>query len=166
MQDVAGGFAETSVLDLGCGDAALAFWLDQSGDRPSAYLGIDAIEDQVVHARSCLPDWAGVRVADLVDGDPLPADFNWVVISGTLNTMNDRDAHRVLDAAWKACGIGLVFNVLAEHPHSKWRDRDLGPARRHDVHALIAWAMERTPLVVCRQEYLEGHDATIAMRRA
>jgi SAM-dependent methyltransferase len=161
-----GGFGGTSVLDLGCGDAALARWMDQRGDRPDAYLGLDAMASQIEHGCETLPEWAMARVADIVSGGPLPIGFDWVVISGTLNTMPDRDTRHVIASAWESCTIGLAFNVLAERPALKWRDRDLGPARRHDVRELLAWAMERTPLVQCRRDYLEGHDATIVMRRS
>ncbi len=166
IQELVDGFAGMTVLDLGCGDAALARWMDQMGDRPRQYVGLDAIEEQVIHARTDLPGWAGVEVADVAAGNPLPEGFDWVVSSGTLNTMQDVDAMRVLDAAWAACVRGLVFNVLSDSPHPRWHNRDLGPARRHDVRGLVAWSMERTALVTCRQDYLDGHDATIALRRA
>lgn len=165
IHEMTGGLARQRVLDLGCGDGAFARWLVQHGEPPDLYLGLDAIEDQVHHAQSKSPLWARFRIVDLSKDWQLKDRFDWVVLSGTLNTMDDDLVHRVLTHAWNACDVGLAFNFLSDQPHARWREKDLGPARRLELSAWYAWALERSDLVTCRHEYLDGHDATLVIRR-
>ena len=41
--------------------------------------------------------------------------------------------------------------------------RPTEPAHRFDTAGMVSWALERTPGVWFRHDYLGGHDATIAM---
>ena len=165
IDDMCGGLADTRVLDLGCGDGALYQWMRERGTLSASYLGIDAVDEQVKHAREVHAGATFVHL-DISMASTLPSGFDWVVISGTLNTMDDATTLHVLDLAWDAAALGLAFNFLSDRPGLKWQSRPLGPARRHQLPVLMAWALERTPLVACRQDYLEGHDATLVMRRS
>ena len=165
IDNMCGGLADTRVLDLGCGDGALYQWMRERGTLSESYLGIDAVDDQVKHAREVHAGATFVHL-DISMASTLPSGFDWVVISGTLNTMDDATTLHVLDLAWDAAALGLAFNFLSDRPGLKWQSRPLGPARRHQLQELMAWALERTPLVACRQDYLEGHDATLVMRRS
>ena len=165
IDNMCGSLADTRVLDLGCGDGALYQWMRERGTLSASYLGIDALDDQVKHAREVHAGATFVHL-DLSMASTLPSGFDWVVISGTLNTMDDATTLHVLDLAWDAAALGLAFNFLSDRPGLKWQSRPLGPARRHQLQELMAWALERTPLVACRQDYLEGHDATLVMRRS
>ena len=109
----------------------------------------------------------GFLVADPVR-DPAcleEAGADWVFISGTLNAMDEELARDLVDRAFAAAGVGVVFNFLSNRPHSRWDDRDLTPARRFDTAGWIDWAMSRTPLVRFSQAYYDGHDASISMQR-
>jgi SAM-dependent methyltransferase len=165
MHALAGGFGAASILDLGCGDGALVRWLEAHDEHPIQYVGVDALAEQIAAAQSTTPAWATFRQDDLSDDWTSATRFDWVLVSGTINTMDTALAEAVLDAAWHACDIGLVFNFLSDRPHARWHGRDLGPAHRFHLPAWCAWALERTPLVACRQDYLDGHDATIAMKK-
>ena len=165
IDNMCGGLADTRVLDLGCGDGALYQWLGERGTLLAAYLGIDALDEQVKRARE-VHAGATFEHLDISMASTLPSGFDWVVISGTLNTMDDATTLHVLDLAWDAAAVGLVFNFLSDRPGLKWQSRPLGPARRHHLPKLMAWALERTPLVACRQDYLDGHDATLVMHRS
>jgi hypothetical protein len=88
------------------------------------------------------------------------------VLSGTLNTMDDALVQRVLACAWSACDVGLAFNFLSDRPEAQWNEKELGPARRLEFSAWYEWALERSDQVACREEYLDGHDATLAIRRS
>lgn len=166
IRDMAGGFFGQRVLDLGCGDGAFARWLAACNDQPIAYLGLDALEAQVHHAESDSPPWAQFRVVDLSQEWELDDRFDWVVLSGTLNTMDDVLVQRVLARAWSACDVGLVFNFLSDRPETQWSEKELGPARRLEFSAWYEWALERSDQVAYREEYLGGHDATLAIRRS
>ncbi len=165
MSDMAGGFTGLHLLDLGCGDGALAQWLESRREQPARYVGLDAMVEQIERAGSMTPTWACFEQCDLSDNWTSPDRFDWIVVSGTLNTMEQPLAETILHTAWQSCDIGLTFNFLSDRPHPRWHDADLGPAHRFHLPAWYAWALERTPLVACRQDYLDGHDATILMRR-
>ena len=90
---------------------------------------------------------------------PLGADF--VCFSGTLNTMDDETARRLVLAGYEAAAQGVVFNFLSDRPHSKWEGRDLLPARRFDTVAWLDWVLDLGPRVSFTQDYLDGHDATV-----
>lgn len=160
-----GGLQGCSILDLGCGDGAFERWLTQSNQLPSSLCGLDAIGPQVACARAQASAWSDYQQADLLDAASVWPAADWVVISGTLNTMTVAEVGVVLDRAWASCHCGLAFNLLSDRPGERWRERPLGPARRHDGLGWMAWALERSPLVACRQDYLGGHDLTIVMKR-
>ncbi len=165
MAEMAGGVSGQRVLDLGCGDGALARWLESQQLHPACYVGLDALAAQIERAESEARAWAHFEQCDLSDHWTPTDRFDWVFVSGTLNTMEPALAEAVLESAWKCCDVGLVFNFLSDRPSDRWRDSDLGPAHRFHMPAWCAWALERTPLVACRQDYLDGHDATIVMRK-
>jgi hypothetical protein len=89
---------------------------------------------------------------------------DYVCLSGTLNTMNDDLARRVVRAAFDAAGQGVVFNFLSNRPHARWSGRDLAPARRFDTAAWLDWSLGLSSRVSFTQDYLDGHDATIMIR--
>ena len=60
---------------------------------------------------------------------------------------------------------GVVFNFLSDRCHERFADRDLTPARRFDTAAWLDWSLHQTPLVSFTQDYLDGHDATILLRK-
>ncbi len=88
-----------------------------------------------------------------------------VAISGTLNTMDDDEVKRVLEAAWDAAGETLIFNFLSDRAGPK-APPQLDPARWLDTTLLLEWATGKTWAVQFRQDYFpHGHDATVLMRK-
>lgn len=95
------------------------------------------------------------------------------VFSGSLNTLDQVMALRVLERAWNALvpggqgegrpGAGMIFNFLSGACGNKWRGVDTGPAKRFDPRAMMDFALGRSAKVAFRQDYLDGHDATILM---
>ncbi|MCH2141546.1 MAG: class I SAM-dependent methyltransferase [Phycisphaerales bacterium] len=165
LVEMIGGLAGCSLLDLGCGDGALERWLIDSGQMPTSLAGLDAIGPQVDLARSQAADWSEYMQVDLLDETIAWPIADWVIVSGTLNTMTEFEVGAVLERAWSSSQAGLAFNLLSDRPSAEWDQRPLGPARRHDGLSWMAWALERTALVACRQDYLSGHDLTIVMKR-
>ncbi|MCW5755038.1 MAG: class I SAM-dependent methyltransferase [Phycisphaeraceae bacterium] len=166
------------VADLGCGAADLRGWLVEQGIRPAKYLGVEAIDElfsvsrrktegvnappcEIVHADFVQEPGLLERLVDDRRADVL-------LFSGSLNTLSETMAMRVLDRAWRAIGLVargvLVFNFLSNRRADAF-GRD-GPTHRFRTMRVLEWALQRTPLVAFRHDYLGDHDATIAMRVA
>ncbi len=165
------------LADIGCGNADLLFDLHDQQRAPARYIGIDGVPQMVEHARD-LARARGIEsgvflLHDFVAEQDLPrhlvedAGVRTVVFSGSLNTLPMRDAQRVLGGFWGALaavrGAALVFNFLSDR-HDRERSPASPPAVRYDPVPMLEWALERTPLVTMRHDYLAGHDATICMR--
>jgi SAM-dependent methyltransferase len=156
-----------SILDAGCSRGDLAQWLLDHGIAYRQYTGIDALEPVINFARSRNLPRASFHAGDFVSDVRLLSTNQpeVICISGSLNTMSDEEALKVLQAAWDAAGEALLFNFLSDRagPAAPLQDRI---ARRLNTMALLDWAFEMTPDVTFRQDYFpHGHDATIRMKR-
>ena len=156
-----------TILDLGCGDGALALRLRERGIEYGRYIGIDGIYRQVEAAQNRGLERASFVCEDLVESAPSLGRFGACVaiISGTLNTMTQDQAQLLVKEAFAAVSGSICFNFLSDRPAAHRRDADLGPAIRHDVLGWLAFALGLTPLVAFRQDHLEGHDAAILLSR-
>jgi len=167
-----------SVLaDIGCGNADLLLDLHERKLVPAKYIGIDGVPQMIEHARQQARANgidAGVFLEhDFVRDQSLPAQLvrdakaDTVVFCGSLNTLTESDAQGVLDRFWIALterpGTTLIFNFLSDR-HDRERTPATPPAVRYDPIRMVEWAIERTPLVTFRHDYLAGHDATVCMR--
>jgi len=165
------------VADLGCGQGDLLIYLNEHDRLPKHFVGIEGVDEMTVHAQQRI-DELGIEhavfqthdfVADSKLGSQLVADakVDAFVFSGSLNTLSMEQAQSVLDRFYSAleqAGRGkLVFNFLSTR-HDKNRTPALPPAVRFDPSMMLDWALEHTPLVTLRHEYLAGHDATIVMK--
>lgn len=165
------------VADIGCGNADLLLYLAEHGKPPAKYIGIDAVPQMLDHAREQVRAKgidAGVFLDhDFVRDEALPeqlvrdAGVDTVVFSGSLNTLSEADARRVLGRFWQALtqkpDTTLIFNFLSDR-HDRERTPATPPAVRYDPLRMVHWAIDRTPLVTFRHDYLGGHDATVCMR--
>tara|TARA_R110002111_G_scaffold67141_1_gene109199 strand:- start:260 stop:934 length:675 start_codon:yes stop_codon:yes gene_type:complete len=173
-----GRFKDRIVADLGCGVGDLPMYLHEHAidQYPKSYIGIEGVDAMAEHARARIAD-AGIDrtifdlgdfVADKALADMLVNDagVEVFVFSGSLNTLDMRHAQTVLDEFWKALLRAkrgtLIFNFLSDR-HNPERTAATAPAVRFDPSAMLDWALERTPIVQLRHEYLRGHDATIVM---
>lgn len=164
------------VADLGCGQADFAAWLHKAGVEYGRYIGVDGIPALV---ESCVKraEDEGIPETDFVEADFVAEDrcFSKLVkkrkaevfvFSGSLNTLEQPLAERVLDRAWEAIrrvrSGALVFNFLSDRTHGKGKG-ETGPAHRYDTVRMVGWALDRTPRVVLRHDYLDGHDGTVLM---
>ena len=160
-----GAVGEHSVLDVGCGTGDFAQRLKDRSIPFTSYIGVDAMPEMIEVAQVQEDQRCRFETRDVVTHPECLAAFapDLIVLSGTLNAMDEDLARAVLEQAWSAARVGLVFNFLSNRPHAEWDERDLSPARRYDTLAWLDWAMSRTPLVRFSQAYYRGHDATIAM---
>ena len=156
-----------SVLDLGCGDGAFARWLIRDHGIQATMHGVDAMQQMVDVATSHNTPGATFDVCNLTLAewpDIQPASI--VVLSGTLNTMPWTTVQGVLERAWSHTKVAFAFNFLGDNPSPKWRNKPLGPARRHAIAAIRDWATARSARVDMRSDYLDGHDVTMCMWRS
>ncbi len=158
------------ILDAGCATGDLAEYLIERGVEFKRYVGIDAVPELIEAAkqRDLATAATEFHLADLIHNPSSLQQHepDWVCISGTLNTMEEATARRLVSAAFDAAKQGLVFNFLSDRAPPHYLNRDIGPSRRFNTLSWLDWAMSRTSLVSFSQEYLEGHDATIVMRKA
>ena len=162
------------VVDAGCGLGDFAQRLTDGGVEYGLYIGLEALPEFVDAAREREIPEAAFAVADFVaDGrvfDDLAKHemlgghaIDVVVFSGSLNTLGEEYMLAVLERAWEVASEALVFNFLSTKHHRGPKGDDTAPAIRVDPVRVLEWAMQKTPNVLFRQEYFQGHDATVAM---
>jgi SAM-dependent methyltransferase len=162
-------FEDCTIVDAGCGTGDFAARLVERSVPFARYLGIDALAELIESARRRNLDPVGGRVCfqvgDLLShsGDLERYEADYFCFSGTLNTMDESVARQLVHAAFGAAARGVVFNFLSDRCDEQLLARDLWPARRFDTLAWLDWALALGPLVSFRQDYLEGHDATIVI---
>jgi SAM-dependent methyltransferase len=166
------------VADIGCGRADLMAYLVEHGAAPARYIGVEGVAALAEECRrlAVAAGWADAAfheadfVADPALFDRLASDagVDVFVFSGSLNTLEERDASRVVAralAALRRAGRGdswVVFNFLSNLAPGKRRIAPTGPAHRFDTLRVLRRVLSRTPGVRFRHDYLGGHDATIA----
>lgn len=159
-------FDECVVLDAGCGPGDLAARLIERNVAFTRYVGIDAMAEMIETAQARQLERCEFRVADLLSVPAALSDVepDYICISGTLNTMDEDAARRLVSAAFEATAQGVIFNFLSDRPHPRHKGKDLTPASRFDTVRWIEWALGRSSRVSFTQAYLDGHDATIMIQ--
>lgn len=158
--------AGRTILDAGCGAGDLAAYLIERRIPYARYIGIDAVDDQIRAAAARDLPHTAFHTADLIHHPELfdQHDPDLIIISGTLNTMTERLARRFITRAFRAAREAVIFNFLSDRHHPRFRRQKLGPARRFNTARWVDFALSLTPGVAFRQDYLDGHDATILLR--
>ena len=156
------------VLDAGCSRGDFAAYLLEQEIVYERFVGVDGLPEVVDYANSRPLPGAEFHAGDLIADPSLLSvgDPQVIAISGTMNTMEEDTARRLLQSAWDAASETLIFNFLSDTVCPKAPKQE-PPARRLPTLRLLEWAFSQTPVVVFRQDYFpHGHDATILMRRA
>ena len=156
-----------TLLDAGCGLGDLCEFLAARNVRLRKYVGVDGVAEIVAGANDRRLARAEFHCRDFVS-DPSAfrlGDPDLIYFSGSLNTVPEDTARGVIQRAWEAARIGVVFNFLSDRASAEALARDTGPANRFRTLEWLDWALQATPQVRFRQDYLGGHDATIAMMR-
>lgn len=159
-------FSAVRLADLGCGPGDLIAHLKERDVEPSSYLGIDAQPEMIELAKSNHEgDAAEFLAVDLVADSGILTrwDPDVCFLSGTLNTMPPRMAWKLVMLAYESSRVGVVFNFLSDRPHERFSKKDLKPARRFNTAKWLDRSMGVSSRVAFRQDYLDGHDATIAI---
>lgn len=165
------------LADIGCGNADLLLDLHRRGRAPARYIGVDGVATMLGQAREQVAA-KGIPGAEFIQGDfvrdrEMPASLvhgsgvSLVVFCGSLNTLGEGEALEVLGRFWavlrERAGGTLLFNFLSDR-HDRARTPATAPAVRFDAVRMVHWALDQTPLVTFRHDYLGGHDATVCMR--
>jgi SAM-dependent methyltransferase len=166
-------FSGMRVLDAGAGRADFAEYLLERGVGFDSMVALDAMPEMVEAIRGRKLDRVEAALGDFAsepDAFTRFGEVDAIVFSGSLNTLDEDHALAVLERAWDAVGGGdgegagaLVFNFLSDRAPGAMRGRPTEPARRFSPVRLVDWALDKTPGVRFRHDYLGGHDATIAM---
>lgn len=162
------GFEDCIVLDLGCGRGDFAAFLHEHHVPFRQFIGIDAMPEMIEQARTLDLERCVFDVSDVIEQldtfGRWEADF--IAISGTLNTMDDKTARRLVSASFEAAHHGVVFNFLSDRAGEEWMRKELHPARRFNTIDWLDWSLSLSPRVSMTQDYFNGHDATIMIRRS
>lgn len=161
------GLDGATLLDVGCGTGDFALRLIERGVNFRTYIGVDAVSEMIDAATSRQLARCEFLVGDVLSNPAMLLDAkpDFICVSGTLNTMDEATARRLVQTSFEAAALGVAFNFLSNRPDEQWHDKDLGPARRFDTIRWLDWSLHLTSLVRFAQDYLDGHDATIVMRR-
>lgn len=132
-----------SILDVGCGFGDLRAYLLQQ-DFLIDYTGLDLSADMV---RSAEFQYPGIHVqqGDLFDFDPQPQQFDFVLLSGSLNEVVETElegthqfkgnyAKAVIRKMYDSCKVGVAFNLLDA--------RNAWVASRHDLQSFFPAEIE------------------------
>jgi len=158
-------FENQSILDIGCGIGDFALYLTDEHVAYTLFYGIDAMDEMIETANSRNIPNTTFSTCDVVQSKIDLPNVDWITCSGTLNAMGEKLAIETIDAMFKHCNVGLVFNFLSDKSDRDKKSECLEPASRFNTVGLLRHALEKTPLVSFTQEYLGGHDATIVMRK-
>jgi len=155
------------ILDAGCSRGDFAQFLIERNIAFDQYIGVDGVREVIDHALAQNLPRCTFVCGDFLREPQLLAtgDPQIICLSGTLNTMTDRQVFALLHAAWSAASQALLFNFLPDTAGPR-AARQTRPARRLDTIRILRWAFEQTSQVLYRQDYFKhGHDATVMMRK-
>ena len=165
MIDLA-GFGDCVVIDAGCGQGDFAARLIERDIKILRYIGIDAVVEMIdLACKRELPDCQFV-VGDLISEESIFEQHkpDFVCFSGTLNTMTEQAAKKLVKQAFDASAQGVIFNFLSDRHHKRYAGKDLYPASRFNTLGMLEWAFGLSSRVSFTQAYLDGHDATIMIQ--
>lgn len=160
-----------TILDVGAGLGDLAHYCHRHDVTVDHVVGLEGIPEFVEHARQRRIPRATFVQGDFVQHPQLfqrlanEHRYDFALFSGSLNALPPDTATTCVEHAFNHARRGVVFNFLSDkhhRPDHQPTDPD-DPARRFSPATLVGFATDRTPLVLFRQDYLDGHDATIAM---
>ncbi len=151
-----------SLLDVGCGRADLAVYLELRGINLSEYIGIEAIDATAAAAEQRGREF-GCDSFRIIRGDVVAdprlmfTGSDVIVVSGSFNTFDRETFYSVLSRACDAAAEALVFNFLSSPDLAA--ARYLTWHRPTDVEAFVQKRGRRFE-VLC--DYLDG-DCTMAV---
>ncbi len=157
-------FTNQTIVDVGCGIGDFASFLIQQKTSFTSLIGVDALEKMITTAtKRNLPNCT-FTTADVFH-DQTTFDADWILFSGTLNTLDEDEAIKLVHAAYEKCSKGVAFNFLSDQSGRNPESEDLLPAKRFNTLKMLSIGFDLTPKLMFTQTYLDGHDATIILRK-
>ncbi|ELV8772157.1 methyltransferase domain-containing protein [Vibrio harveyi] len=147
-----------SILDIGCGYGDLLAYIEQKGNSPSHYIGIDQQKRFIVESRKrhFITDTQFIRgdFSNLI----LPK-AHYVFASGSLNYQSSNPNHTIemIEKMYQTASIACVFNLLDEAKLPSMRMLE-----SHNKDGVLRYCKllnERSYLI----EGYSDHDFTIVM---
>lgn len=118
-----------SLLDFGCGTAALLQFLNRDIEGKVKYIGLDISERFINICRSKFPDIEFICVDILKQPDSVP-EVDFIVMNGVFTEKRELSFEdmlgyfkRLLKASFSKTRKGLAFNVMSKHV--EWERSDL-----------------------------------------
>ena len=158
-------FTDTSILDVGCGIGDFAEYLLQNNIMFHSFHGIDAMDAMIETATNRNLPRTTFETVDVFKNQTLFSGYDWITYSGTLNAMEEESAMGLIDCSFKSCNKGVALNFLSNRSGRDPKEEDLTPASRFDTIAWVDHALLLTTSVEFTQSYLDGHDATIVLKK-
>jgi hypothetical protein len=149
-----------TILDAGCGRADLLDYLVGMGIRVEHYIGLEAIDELASAAERKRGERCQIVRCDfVVESKRLFAATDWVVLSGSLNTLDISTFYQTIRFAFDAAIEGVVFNFLdspflAAASYLTWHPRG----------EVFSFAQTLSRDVQMLHDYLHG-DCTISIRK-
>ena len=153
-----------SILDVGCGFGDFAAYM-LTKKIETNYTGIDLSEKLLAEGRKHYPNINLVQ-GDLFDYSPKAKSFDYLTVSGTLNSKLDDDgvyALQVIERMFESCSKGIAFNLLDA--------RDEWTAGRWDLQSflpddIVEFMQKFTSRIEIIDDYLKNDFTVLAWREA
>ena len=158
-------FNDQTILDVGCGIGDFAQYLIDSKISFQSFHGLDAMKEMIETASNRNLERSSFSAVDIVNRTDVLGGYDWITISGTLNAMDEVVARKLIDSCFEACKKGVAFNFLSDRSGRDSTTEDLSPASRFNTLSFIDNALRLSPFVEFTQTYLDGHDATIVIKK-
>jgi len=158
-------FANMKILDIGCETGDFSAFLISNKIHFELFHGIDAMSAMIQTAKNRQLKRSKFTTLDVFENIDLLQGYDWITMSGTLNAMSQKKALQLIDWAFEASSNGVAFNFLSDQCNRAKSNEDLTPASRFDTLSILKYALQKTSIVSFDQSYLNGHDATIVMRK-
>ncbi len=97
-----------TLVDVGCGFGDFYCYLEQRGEPPRKYIGLDIMEPMVATAR--VRTGCDIFVRDVLT-DSLP-EADYYVCSGAMNTLTRKETRLFIKHCFAAARSAFIFNLL------------------------------------------------------
>ena len=158
-------FTNSTILDVGCGIGDFSEYLAVAEVAFDSLHGIDAMPEMIETANGRALARSTFETADIVHNTDALVGYEWITFSGTLNAMDEGIAMALIETAFSHATKGIACNFLSNQSGRDPKEEDLAPASRFDTLTWISKSLQLSPKVQFSQSYLEGHDATIVIKK-
>ena len=148
-----GDLKTCEIVDAGCGFGDLWHYMQEMGQVPKKYIGIDLLKEMVETAKERTGQTILCR--DILT-DPLP-EADWYLASGSFNLLTRFETLLAIKRCFDASRKGIVFNLL--------KGRDRSDTYNYWLPGEIVQACKPLGKVTIHEGYLDG-DFTVKIEVA